>query len=83
MFLRPPLDMWEGFAFMVYGPIWGILALIFTIPLEAVFLRLLFHQSITRSILVSLVMNFVSSVCGAVFIFFNGFITTHPLFCLP
>jgi len=81
--LHPPLDMWEGIVFMMLGPAWGIIALIVTIPLEALFLCLLLNQSIVRSVCISAMMNFFSSLCGAAIIFFSAFIMDLPFVYIP
>ncbi|MBN2086159.1 MAG: hypothetical protein JW748_13150 [Anaerolineales bacterium] len=83
MHLSYPMDMWEGIVFIIVGPIWGIFALIVTIPLEAVFLKIFLHQSTARSIGISGLMNFVSALCGAATIFFSAFFTSYPEIYIP
>jgi hypothetical protein len=74
MLVKFPLDMSAGVLFMFLGPFWGIFAFFIAVPLEAVLIKLFLDQSWLRSMLVSLAMNFVSSLFGAVLVILYGYL---------
>jgi hypothetical protein len=71
----PPMDMVDGWMFVVLGPILGILFLIPTIPLEAFFISRVFGEDKDRSFFISLVMNIASAAIGAAY--FSSFAITE------
>jgi hypothetical protein len=76
MYLSHPQDMIHGLMYVVLGPIYGILLLIPTIPLEALFLKLFFDEDADRSFFISLVMNIASAMLGVVYVSSFAFIET-------
>jgi hypothetical protein len=76
MHFSQPLDMVHGWAYVVLGPIYGILLLLPTIPLEAVFLKFFLRQPFTGCLITSAKMNFASAVIGVLYFSSFAFVET-------
>jgi hypothetical protein len=65
------------------GRNWGVIALLITIPLEALLLKITLHQTILRSLGLSAAANVVSAIFGVIAIILAGrYFYDHAFFCV-